>query len=80
MNAAEFPVHRDLAGFNFASSKADQPLVKPLVTLSFTDTAQNAVFIGGLGTGKTYLATAIARCLALPHKASACGSSRRSIW
>jgi DNA replication protein DnaC len=60
MNAAKFPVHRDLAGFDFASSKVDQPLVKQLATLSFTDTAQNAVFIGGPGTGKTHLATAIA--------------------
>ena len=60
MNAAKFPVHRDLAGFDFASSKADQHLVKQLATLSFTDAAQNAVFIGGPGTGKTHLATAIA--------------------
>ena len=60
MNAAKFPVHRDLAGFDFASSKADQPLVKQLATLTFTETAQNAVFIGGPGTGKTHLATAIA--------------------
>jgi DNA replication protein DnaC len=60
MNAAKFPVHRDLAGFDFASSKVDQPLVKQLATLSFTESAQNAVFIGGPGTGKTHLATAIA--------------------
>jgi len=60
MNAAKFPVHRDLAGFDFASSTVDQSLVKQLATLSFTDTAQNAVLIGGPGTGKTHLATAIA--------------------
>ena len=60
MNAAKFPVHRDLAGFDFDVSKVDQHLVKQLATLSFTDTAQNAVFIGGPGTGKTHLATAIA--------------------
>lgn len=58
MNAAKFPVHRDLAGFDFDSSKVDQHLVKQLATLSFT--AQNAVLIGGSGTGKTHLATAIA--------------------
>ena len=60
MNAAKFPVLRDLAGFDFDSSKADQHLVKQLATLSFTDSAENAVFIGGPGTGKTHLATAIA--------------------
>jgi DNA replication protein DnaC len=60
MNAAKFPVHRDLAGFDFESSAVDQHLVKQLATLSFTDTAQNVVFIGGPGTGKTHLATAIA--------------------
>ena len=35
-------------------------MVKTLATLAFTDTAQNAVLIGGPGTGKTQLATAIA--------------------
>ena len=60
MYAAKFPMHRDLAGFDFAVSPVDQPLVKQLATLTFTDTAQNAVLIGGPGTGKTHLATAIA--------------------
>ena len=60
MHAAKFPVHRDLAGFDFAASAVDQHLVKQLATLTFTDTAQNAVLIGGPGTGKTHLATAIA--------------------
>ena len=60
MSAAKFPVHRDLAGFDFETSPVDQRLVNQLATLSFTDTAQNAVLIGGPGTGKTHLATAIA--------------------
>jgi len=60
MNAAKFPMHRDLAGFDFDSYKADQHLVKQLGTLEFTDTAQNAVLVGGPGTGKTHMATVIA--------------------
>jgi DNA replication protein DnaC len=59
MSAAKFPAHRDLAGFDFAASKVDRVLVEQLADLSFTDAAHNAVFIGGPGTGKTHLATAI---------------------
>ncbi|MBV6322492.1 IS21-like element helper ATPase IstB [Duganella violaceipulchra] len=60
MFAAKFPLHRDLAGFDFASAKVDEPLVRQLATLSFADTAQNVVLIGGPGIGKTRLAMAIA--------------------
>jgi len=59
MKAARFPLHRDLAGFDFDASTVDQKLVGQLSTLEFTDAAQNAVLIGGPGTGKTHLATAI---------------------
>jgi len=59
LKAAKFPLHRDLAGFDFEGAQVDQKLVKQLATLDFTATAQNAVLIGGPGTGKTHLATAI---------------------
>jgi DNA replication protein DnaC len=60
LKAARFPIHRDLARFDFSASAVDEGLVKTLATMDFTDTAQNVVFIGGPGTGKTHLATAVA--------------------
>lgn len=59
MTAARFPAHRDLNGFNFAEAKADEALIRQLHTMSFLDAAHNLVFIGGPGTGKTHLATAL---------------------
>ena len=59
LSSAKFPVHRDLAGFDFAESKVDQALISQLADLAFTEAAQNVVFIGGTGTGKTHLATAL---------------------
>ncbi len=59
LHSAKFPVHRDLAGFDFDHSKVDQGLIKELASMSFTQEAHNVVFIGGTGTGKTHLATAL---------------------
>lgn len=59
MKAARFPVYRDLAGFSFEDSAVDVALVKSLHDCRFVDQAENIVFIGGPGTGKTHLATAI---------------------
>ena len=59
IHAAKFPVHRDLAGFDFEASAVDQRLIAQLADGGFTETAQNIVLVGGTGTGKTHLATAL---------------------
>jgi DNA replication protein DnaC len=59
MHAAKFPVHRDLAGFDFEVSPVDRKLVLQLAETDFTEVAHNAVLVGGPGTGKSHLATAI---------------------
>lgn len=59
MHSARFPVHRDLAGFEFEQSKVDRSLIDELAGMSFTEQAHNVVLIGGTGTGKTHLATAL---------------------
>jgi len=59
LKTARFPAYRDLSGFDFASSMANEALIHQLCGGDFMDTAQNVVFVGGPGTGKTHLATAI---------------------
>ena len=59
MSSAKFPVHRDLARFDFEVSPVDRKLVTQLATCEFTAAAHNVVLVGGPGTGKTHLATAM---------------------
>jgi DNA replication protein DnaC len=59
MKSARFPAYRDLAGFDFSVSQASQATVLQLHRCEFIEDAQNVVFVGGPGTGKTHLATAL---------------------
>ncbi len=60
MKVAKFPAYRDLYGFHFTESCVDEYLIKGLHRCEFIEDNQNVVFIGGPGTGKTHLATALA--------------------
>ncbi|WP_210530507.1 IS21-like element helper ATPase IstB [Rubellimicrobium arenae] len=59
MKAARFPAYKDLTGFDFASSEVNEATVRQLHRCEFLEGAQNVVLIGGPGTGKTHLATAL---------------------
>ena len=59
MKAARFPAYKDLAGFDFAASEINEATVRTLHRCEFLDGAQNVVLIGGPGTGKTHVATAL---------------------
>jgi len=59
LQSARFPVHRDLAGFDFDASVVDRKLVDQLASMAFTQAAHNVVLVGGPGTGKSHLATAL---------------------
>ena len=60
MKVARFPAYKDLAGFIFASSDINEASVRQLHRGEFMENAENVVLIGGPGTGKSHVATAIA--------------------
>ena len=56
---ARFPSYKDLAGFDFLASDINEATVRQLHRGAFLDNAENVVLIGGPGTGKSHVATAI---------------------
>ena len=61
LTIAKLPLAKDIDDFTFAGTPINETLVRELATGSFLAQQRNAVFIGGTGTGKSHLATAIAR-------------------
>ena len=59
LKAARFPAYKDLGGFDFATSEINEAMVRQLHRGGFIDSADNVVLIGGPGTGKTHIATAL---------------------
>lgn len=59
LKAARFPIHRDLSGLDWAETPLPQAQVEQLATAAFMDSAHNLILVGGTGTGKTHIATAL---------------------
>ena len=59
MKAARFPIHRDLTGFDWKETPLPQAQIEQLATAAFMESAHNLILVGGTGTGKTHLATAL---------------------
>ncbi len=79
IKAARFPAYKDLTGFDFTSSEVSEALVRQLHAGEFMARAHNVVLIGGPGTGKTHIATALG-VQAVEHHRKKVSSSPPSIW
>ncbi len=59
LKVARFPAYRDLAGLDFSHGEVNEALVRQLHRCEFLQDANNVVLVGGPGTGKTHIATAL---------------------
>ncbi len=59
LKTAKFPIHRDLVGFDWTDTSLPQQQMEQLGTAGFMADAHNLILVGGTGTGKTHLATAL---------------------
>ena len=60
LHTAKLPHHRDLIHFVWEESLLEKARIEQLATSSFMDQANNLIFVGGTGTGKTHVASALA--------------------
>ena len=66
LGIAKFPVHKNLDTFSFQEAQVNEGLIRDLYSGDFLEEPRNLIFVGGTGTGKTHLATAIAiQCIRL---------------
>ena len=70
LRLARFPVPRDLDSFDFKESVVNETQIRQLYAGDYLTNARNIVFVGGTGSGKSHLATALARNVILQgHRA-----------
>jgi len=70
LRLARFPVPRDLDSFDFKESVVSETQIRQLYAGDYLTNARNIVFVGGTGSGKSHLATALARNVILQgHRA-----------
>jgi DNA replication protein DnaC len=61
LKAAQFPTPKSLDAFDFAAAPTvNQPMILELMTCDYVERRENVLLIGGSGSGKTHLATALA--------------------
>lgn len=56
---------KDIEEFDFAGTPINEGLIRELAAGNFVADQRNVMLIGGTGTGKTHLAIAVARALAI---------------
>jgi len=59
MRSAKFPVHRDFSDFHYTENPLPKALLEQLATAVFMEEAHNLILLGGTGTGKSHIATAL---------------------
>lgn len=68
LSKAKFPTPKSLLDFNFQQSTSNETSLHQLHQGQFLQSANNIIFVGGTGTGKSHLATAIASNMIHQHK------------
>ncbi len=59
LKTARFPIHRSFTGFDWKESVLSESQIQIFAGAGFMDEAHNLILVGGTGTGKTHLATAL---------------------